>query len=113
MNHVVLIGRLQENPKVIENSSSFKKVVLVISTRRNFRNSDGIYESDEFQVSLWRGMAEEILNTAKCGDLISIKGRFQSNNYVRPESSTKFYNVEIIAEQVVILNKMQESDSSQ
>ncbi len=110
MNHVVLVGKLQEDPKVIENASSYKKVVLVISTRRNFRNSDGIYESDEFQVSLWRGMAEEILNTAKCGDMLSIKGRFQANNYVKPESTSKFYNIEIIAEQVMILNKLLESN---
>lgn len=106
MNHVVLVGKLKEDPKVSENSSSYKKVTLVVSVRRNFRSSEGIYESDDFQVSLWRGMAEEIIHNAKCGDVVSIKGRFQANNYVKPESQQRYYNVEIIAEQIVILNNL-------
>lgn len=109
MNHVMLVGKIIEDPKVIENSSTYKKVVLVLSTRRNFRNSEGIYETDDFQISLWRGMAEEILHTAKCGDVLGIKGRFQANNYTKAEGAAKFYNVEIIAEQVMILNNLVES----
>ena len=54
-------------------------------------------------------MAEEILHTAKCGDVLGIKGRFQANNYTKAEGAAKFYNVEIIAEQVTILNNLVES----
>ena len=46
LNQVVLVGRLTDNPTVIETENGKKYTAINLAVQRAFKNSDGIYESD-------------------------------------------------------------------
>ena len=56
-NLVYLIGRLVSDPelKTTENNKEYTTITLAV--QRNFKNQDGIYETDFIKCSLWNGIA--------------------------------------------------------
>ena len=52
-NLVYLIGRLVSDPelKTTENNKEYTTITLAV--QRNFKNQDGIYETDFIKCSLW------------------------------------------------------------
>lgn len=103
MNTMVMIGRVNELPIMIETSSGVRLARLVLEVERNFRSSNGEFERDCYQVTLWRGIAETVSALCEIGDLLAIKGRLQASNYISKEEQP-VYAVELIAEKVSFLN---------
>ena len=58
LNHVILVGRLTNTPevKVLDNGKKRSSVVLAVP--RNYKNSNGEYETDFVDCVLWQGVAE-------------------------------------------------------
>ena len=46
MNQAMLVGRLTRDPEVVENESGTKYSNLTLAVPRNFKNEDGVYETD-------------------------------------------------------------------
>lgn len=67
--------------------------------QRNFKNSEGKYETDFFRCVLWNGLASSTKEYCHRGDILGIKGRIQNRSYVDENNTTK-YLTEIIAEKV-------------
>lgn len=102
MNYVVLIGRLTSDLEIKEVND--KKVVkMTLATQRSFKNMDGIYETDFFDITLWNGIAENTAEYCHKGDLVGIKGRLQDSVYEK-EDGTKEHKLEIIADKVTFLS---------
>ena len=102
MNNVVLVGRLTSNPEVVDKSG--KKVISVnIAVSRNYKNSDGIYETDFIKCVLWNAIADATSEYCKVGDVVGIKGRLQSSNY-EDENGKKHYAMEVVAEKITFLS---------
>ena len=57
LNNVILVGRLTQNPEVIEIENNRKVTSVILAVNRNFKNSDGIYETDFIRCILWNGVA--------------------------------------------------------
>ena len=78
MNTVVLVGRLTGNPEVTvtENGKHITKILLAVN--RNYKNVDGIYETDFIRCVLWNGIAGATSEFCKVGDVVGIKGRLVS-----------------------------------
>ncbi len=78
MNNLILTGRLTEDPKVeiLEDGTSITTVTLAIP--RNYKNSEGIYETDFIKCNIWKGMAEATKDYCHKGDIIGVRGRIQS-----------------------------------
>lgn len=51
---------------------------------------------------MWNVIAERVCEFCKKGDMISVKGRIQNNNYTDKDDN-KVYTYEIIAEQVAFM----------
>lgn len=101
-NMIYLIGRLTDNIKV-EDKGEKKLAIASIAVQRAFKNEEGIYDTDFFDITLWDSIA---LNTAEYvgkGDLIGIKGRVQSNVYETIDG-IKYHGLDIIAEKVSFLS---------
>ena len=81
MNTVVLVGRLTGNPEVTvtENGKHITKILLAVN--RNYKNADGIYETDFIRCVLWNGIAGATSEFCKVGDVVGIKGRLQTSVY--------------------------------
>lgn len=71
---------------------------------KGFKNGLGAYESDYVTVSLWRGIAEMIIETALPGSMIAIKGRLHSRTFECSDSKV-ITSIEVIAEHVSLLDK--------
>ena len=87
LNQLFLIGEIKELPD--------KDNVLVIGVKRNYKNTNGVFEEDVFKCYLWIAMSKRINMSCKIGDLIALKGRIVEDGGVYC----------IVAEQVVLLNK--------
>ena len=55
LNQVVLVGRVQAIPKVSETSTGIKVAEMLVEVERNYKNSQGVYDIDTIQCTLWRG----------------------------------------------------------
>ena len=110
MNQVVLVGRLTDNPVAIETENGKKVTSVTVAVQRNFKNTDGIYETDFFRCVLWNSIAANTSEYCHSGDVIGIKGRLQNRVY-EDENNEKKYITEVIAEKVTFLSsKKTEAD---
>lgn len=103
MNNYVLVGRVKEIPEITTTSKGTTLARMLVETDRNFRNDDGTLSTDVFQVTLWRGIAEECSAICKPGSLVAVKGRLKGDQYEK--NNVNYYNTEIIAEKVSFLER--------
>ncbi|MEG1506283.1 MAG: single-stranded DNA-binding protein [Bacilli bacterium] len=109
LNQVVLVGRLVENPVVSTTETGKKYTFVTLAIARNFKNPDGIYESDFIRCVLWNGIASNTTEYCRSGDTIGIKGRLQTNKYEDKEKNIK-YITEVIAEKVTFLSSQRKEE---
>lgn len=103
MNHVVLVGRLTEDPVVALTDTGKQVTSVTVAVTRNYKNSEGIYESDFIKCVLWNGIAANTSEYCHIGDVIGVKGRLQTSNY-NDENGKKHYIMEVVAEKVTFLS---------
>lgn len=103
MNTVCIIGKVTNKPEIIETSKGSKVAKVILEVERNFPNSNGITESDLYQVQLWRGIADQFKDCINPGMCLGIRGRLSANNW-ETTSGNKMYNAEIIAEHVSFIH---------
>ena len=111
INQVILVGRLVENPSISETTNGKKYTSVVIAVQRNFKNADGVYESDFIRCVLWNGVAANTTEYCHTGDVIGIRGRLQNRSFEDNNKEIK-YITEVIAEKVSFLSskKQEEAD---
>ena len=110
MNECMIIGKVKSMPEVKTTASGRTMATMVIDAERNFRNDDGTIGVDTFQVSIWRGAAEEAATFCKPGSLVAIKGRLTGT--VNEKDDRKFYNANIIAEKIDYLSLQMARDNA-
>lgn len=87
--------------KTTENDIKFLK--LSIDSERNYRNYEGIYETDTIEIELWRGLAEIVFENAKVDDFISVQGRIQSS-HLKTKDKKEYIVYKFVAEKVSFLS---------
>lgn len=92
LNQMVLVGRIAKEP-ILKEIEGKKISLLSISVPRNYKNSNGEYETDFINIRLFGNVAENTAEYCKVGDTVGIKGRVENNNE----------SLEIIAEKVTFL----------
>lgn len=109
LNQVVLVGRLTEDLKVIETEDGRKVSSINLAVQRTFKSPEGVYETDFIKCVLWNGIASNTAEYCHKGDIVGVKGRLQTSNYINKENIKK-YNTEVIAEKVTFLSNKKESE---
>ena len=102
LNQVVIVGRLAASPEIRETCHGNKVSTIVLEVDRNFKSSDGVYETDFIPCTLWRGIAETTAQYCEAGSLVGVKGRLQSRSY-ETKDGAKMFQSELIAEKVTFL----------
>lgn len=111
MNRVCLTGRLTKEVELRATPSGVYTTSNTIAVNRNFKNSDGKYDTDFINIIAWRNTAQFLGNYAKKGSLIGIDGKIQTRNYENQDGQ-KIYVTEVLVEQVDLLeSKKQESET--
>lgn len=96
MNHVVLVGKLVKKPLLGKEENGKEFVIITLNVQRQFKNADGVYESDLIPCILYCGISKETYDLCNIGDVIGVKGRLQ-----------QFENdgIYVVAERVTFLTK--------
>ena len=103
LNQVVLVGRLTEDPTLINTVNGKKVSSITLAVQRTFKNQEGIYEADFIRCILWNAIAASTTEYCHKGDIVGVKGRVQSR-LVELEDKTKKYYMDVIAERVTFLS---------
>ena len=99
-NSVVLVGRITQDLTIQETENS-KRTFLILAVPREFKNSEGDYDTDFIKCTLWNGVAINTKEYCKKGDVIGIKGRLQSGQYEKDGETV--YTMEVIVDKVTFL----------
>ena len=103
VNNVILVGRLTTDPEIVEIDTDKKVTTVILAVNRNFKNMDGVYETDFIRCILWNSIASTTTEYCHVGDVIGVKGRLQSSKY-EDENKKIHYIVDVIAERVTFLS---------
>ena len=94
LNQTVLVGRIVSDPQINETKNEKKVATIPLAVQRSYKNEEGEYTTDFIPCVLWDGVAQNVIDYCKKGDLIGIKGRIQATAE----------KVEVIAERVTFLS---------
>jgi len=111
LNQVVLVGRVVSDPVLEITESKGSVSNITVACPRSYKNADGEYETDFINTVLWNGIAENVTNYVKKGDLIGIKGRLQSFKITKEDGSSE-NRLELIAEKVTFLSSKKQDDEN-
>jgi single-stranded DNA-binding protein len=100
MNEFTILGVLESVGPLEETSSGIKVVNFVITVTRPFKSNQS---ADEFKVTAFKELAEDITSSAIIGTSVLVRGRLQSNNYRRDDKV--YYSPELLAEKVMYVVK--------
>ena len=103
LNQTVLVGRVVDDPKVVETENGKKVSNVILAVPRSYKNVSGEYETDFIDCTLWTGIAENTSAYCKKGDLLGVKGRVQTRVLEMPDEK-KRHITEVVAEKVTFLS---------
>ncbi|MBR6703701.1 MAG: single-stranded DNA-binding protein [Clostridia bacterium] len=110
MNKVFLIGNLTRDPELTETASGVPVCHFAIAVNRNYSSQDGERQTDFFNCTAWRAMAETIARYTKKGKKVAVTGSIQLRNY-EDNQGVKRTAVDIIAQDVEFLSPRDNEDS--
>lgn len=100
MNNVILIGRLTKDVEIKEVGEN-KVANFTLAVQRTYKNSDGEYEADFINCVAWNGVADNMSEFLKKGDLVGVKGSLITSTYEKDE--VKHYKTEVRADKITFL----------
>ena len=102
LNQVVLVGRIVRTPELRVTESGKKTATVTLAVPRNYKNTDGEYDTDFLDCTMWTNVAENTSEYCQTGDMVGVKGRIQTR-VIEQEDGTKKKKTEIEAEKVTFL----------
>ena len=103
MNKLFLIGNLTRDPEMSETATGVAFCRLGIAVNRPYQGSDGERATDFFNVTVWRGQAENCARYLKKGSKVAIVGSLQNRSY-EDKDGNKRQVTDIIANEVEFLS---------
>ena len=103
MNKVFLIGNLTRDPELSETNSGIAVCRFGLAVSRRRASDDAEQQTDFFNVTAWRGLADTISRFCKKGNKIAVTGQIQIRTYEDREGA-KRTSVDIIADDVEFLS---------
>ena len=110
MNKVFLIGNLTRDPELSETPNGVSVCRFSIAVNRNYTNGNGERETDFFNVTAWRGLAESVARFCKKGNKVAVTGNVQIRNW-EDNDGNKHQGVDIIAQDVEFLTPKSSSEN--
>ena len=101
MQRIFLIGNLTRDPELSETNSGVAVCRFSIAVNRR-RTGDGDPQTDFFNVTAWRGLAENVARWTKKGNKVAVTGSIQMRTY-EDNQGVKRTAVDIIAQDIEFL----------
>lgn len=102
MNKVFLIGNLTRDPELNTVANGVSVCRFAIAVNRAYQTADGERQTDYFNITAWRQLAERVEKYCKKGNRVCITGSIQIRDY-EDNQGNKRTAVDIIAQDVEFL----------
>ena len=102
MNKVILVGNLTRDPELTETPSGVAVCRFAIAVSRDYANADGTRETDFFNITVWRGRAENCGKYLKKGNKVAVVGSLQNRSY-EDKDGIKRNVTDVVANEVEFL----------
>lgn len=109
MNKVLLIGNLTRDPELSETQNGTSVCHFSIAVNRSYTDGNGDRQTDFFNVTCWRGLADNVAEYCKKGSKVAVSGSVQIRNY-EDNSGNKRTAVDVIAQEVEFLTPREKQD---
>lgn len=106
MNKVILIGNLTRDPELSETPSGVAVCKFSLAVSRDYTNAEGNRDTDFFNITVWRGRAENCGKYLKKGNKVAIVGSLQTRSY-EDKDGIKRNVTDVIANEVEFLTPKQ------
>ncbi len=105
-NKVQLIGRLGQEPEIVNLESGKKLAKFSLATNENYTNAKGekVENTEWHNIVAWGKTAEIIEKYVNKGQEIAIEGRLTSRSYEDKEG-VKRYITEVVCSEMLMLSK--------
>ena len=110
MNKIFLIGRIANDVNLSETNSGVAVCRFSIAVNRRRASDDAEQQTDFFNVTAWRGLAETVARYCKKGNKIAVSGQIQIRQYEDREGAKKT-SVDVVAEEVEFLSQKQNDEA--
>jgi len=107
MNKIFLIGNLTRDPESSTTNSGIAMCRFSIAVNRPFANADGVRETDFFNITAWRNLAERCAKFVRKGNKVAITGTVQIRNY--ESNGERRTAIDVIADDVEFLTPKSEA----
>ena len=105
MNKVIICGNLTKEPEKVKDQDLCK---LSVAVKNNFKNKDGNYDSEFFNVVVWNKLHENCMKYLHKGSKVLVIGEHRHRGYEKDE--IKKYVCEILAHEVEFLTTPKKKD---
>ena len=102
MNKVILVGNLTRDPELTETPNGIAVCRFAIAVSRDYANSEGPRETDFFNITVWRGRAENCGKYLKKGNKVAVVGSLQNRSY-EDKDGIKRTVTDVVASEVEFL----------
>ena len=111
INKVILIGHLGKDPEV-QSFEGVKRSAFTMATDESYRDKDGnkVERVEWHNISMWRGLAEVSERFLHKGSKVYIEGKLRTRTYP-DETGKQRYFTEIVADNMVMLDRKESSDT--
>jgi single-strand DNA-binding protein len=105
-NHVQLMGRLGQDPEIINLDSGKKLAKFSLATNENYTNAKGekVENTDWHNIVVWGKTADVVENYVTKGQEVIIGGKLSTRSY-ETKSGEKRYITEVVCRDLVMPQK--------
>ena len=111
LNQVTLVGRLTSDLEIKEVNEQ-KVANFGLAVPRNYKNAEGVYETDFINCTVWGAIATNTAEYCKKGDVIGVVGRLQIESYEDKEGN-KRHAAKVNVEKVTFLSSKKAEEVSE
>ena len=110
----MLIGNVGKDPEVRQADGGPKVASFTLATTERYKAKDGSYKdtTEWHNIVAWRGTAEVVEKFVKKGTPLYVEGRIRTRSW-DDQQGNKRYITEIIADNVQLLGKKEDSQPAQ
>ena len=112
MNKVYLIGNLTRDPEISTTTSGISVCRMSIAVGRRFANADGGRDADFFNITAWRGTADNCAKFLKKGNKIAVSGSIQTRTWTDNQNNKRQATEVVVDEAFFVDTKGENSQGS-
>ena len=111
INKFIGNGRVTKDIELKATSNGISAANFTLAITRNFKNTNGEYESDFLQCIAFRGTAELLSKYVKKGDTIGVEGSVRTRSYKDKDDKT-VYVTEIVVDNIDFLKQANKQENN-